>query len=178
MKVFGKRFSDDESGSATVEFVVLFIPFISLVFAVFEAGWLMTRYMMLDRGMDVAVRELRLNIGDLADPTQDKVRDRICEAALILPDCQTTLIVELKKLDMAAAYPKNSPDCFDRAEDAVNPKKGIDPNDELRSEIMFVRACVLVDPIFPGLEFGLLLPKDANGAHQMVTFSAFMNEPL
>ncbi len=42
---------------------------------------------------------------------------------------------------------------------------------------MFVRACMIVDPIFPGLGITLGLQRDNSGGLQMVTYTAFMNEP-
>ena len=42
---------------------------------------------------------------------------------------------------------------------------------------MFVRACMITDPIFPGLGINLGLRKDKSGSYQLVTYTAFMNEP-
>ena len=46
-----------------------------------------------------------------------------------------------------------------------------------RSEIMVIRACLIVDPIFPGMGLGAMLPVDASGGYSIVMQSAFMNEP-
>ena len=64
--------------------------------------------------------------------------------------------------------------CIDRTEE-VEPVINFNPG--ARSEIMFVRACVIVDPIFPGTGIGALLPVDRRGGYAIVTQRAFMNEP-
>ena len=46
-----------------------------------------------------------------------------------------------------------------------------------RSEIMFMRACVVIDPLMPGMGLGLHLPKDTSGGFALVSYSAFVNEP-
>jgi hypothetical protein len=44
-------------------------------------------------------------------------------------------------------------------------------------EMMIIRACAIVDPLFPGTGLGLDLPKDASGGFALVATSAFVNEP-
>ncbi|MEM6474307.1 MAG: TadE family protein [Planctomycetota bacterium] len=168
-----KAYRRNEDGSSTVEFVIIFPAVIALVFGVIESGWLMTRYMMLDRGLDITVRELRLGL--MTNPTHDNIRNSICLHSKILPACETTLIVELVPLD--EFNPRAN--CYPRNEIVPAPVLNVDPTKNLRSTNMFIRACSNVDPMLPGLEFGLLLPKDsATGAHQMISYSAFRNEPI
>lgn len=176
MKRFFSHFRRDQDGSSTVEFVIIFPAVLALVFGVIESGWLMTRYMMLDRGMDITVRGIRLGVGTMADqPDHDAIRASICEYSLILPDCEETLVVQLipeDEFNNAPAY------CYPRNEETPNPVIEVDTTKNVRGEVMYIRACANVDPMLPGLEFGLLLPKDPlTGAHQMISESAFMNEP-
>ncbi|WP_233416695.1 TadE/TadG family type IV pilus assembly protein [Halovulum marinum] len=175
MKQLLRRFFRDRRGASTVEFVIIFPAVIVLVFSVIESGFLMTRYMMLDRGVDIAVRDLRL--GRIDDPVNhDKIRQRICTYARILKDCDTTLIVELVPAASAPAdFPHNAANCLDRS-GTVAPVLSAD--DGGRGDIMYLRACALTEPIVPGLGLGLMLPKDATGAHRMITYTAFMNEPV
>jgi len=172
MKSF-KAFRKDNEGSATVEFVVVFSFLIMLVFSFFEIGWLMTRQMMLDRGLDVAIRDVRL--GRPGAATHDQLRATICEYAAVLQDCERDLVIEQVEMDTTSAYPRNQPNCRDRVDLSVDPVITYTPGG--RETIMFVRACMVIDPIFPGMGIGLQLPKDASGGYQMVSYSAFMNEP-
>ena len=49
-----------EEGSATVEFVIIFPAIMMLLLMSVEVGVMMARGMMLDRGIDVSMRTLRL----------------------------------------------------------------------------------------------------------------------
>ena len=55
-----KRFLRDERATASVEFVMIAPLYLAAVFSVFEAGWLMTKNMMLERGLDQTVRDIRI----------------------------------------------------------------------------------------------------------------------
>ena len=54
------RFRRDENGVATIEFVILFTPMIMMMLMGAEAGLLNLRHAMLERGVDVAMRAVRL----------------------------------------------------------------------------------------------------------------------
>ncbi len=168
-----RRSSRNEEGGATVEFAIIFPVLITAVLAVFESGWLMTRYMMLDRGVDMAVRDLRL--GEANTATHAAMKTSICDYTVVLKDCDTTLVLQVEEYDADKAYPDDQANCYDRITDATKTVISYDPGD--RGKIMFIRACVIVDPFFPGMGIGLRMPKDESGGHQMVSFSAFMNEP-
>jgi Flp pilus assembly protein TadG len=46
----------------------------ALIFSTIEVGWTMVQTIMLERGLDLTVRSLR--IGSLANPTQTLIRQR------------------------------------------------------------------------------------------------------
>ncbi len=165
-------FRADASGAATIEFVIIAPLIFTTVFSVFESGWLMTKYMMLDRGLDMAVREVRLGIE--ADPTHDVIRDKVCEYALILRDCQTSLVLEMVTIDSIADIPSTASTCVDRS---VEDMPAMAFNTGARSEIVYLRACAIVDPIFPGMGLGLQLPKDATGGYALLASAVYVNEP-
>ncbi|HUS55891.1 MAG TPA: pilus assembly protein, partial [Thermohalobaculum sp.] len=70
--------------------------------------------------------------------------------------------------------PQNQANCIDRTE-TILPTMAFSPGG--RDRIMFVRACMIIDPIFPGLGITLGLTKDSSGGFQLVAYTAFMNEP-
>ncbi len=56
----GRRRSPEEDGTATIPFL-LFLPFfMMLVISSLEMGMLMLRHVMLERALDMSVRDLRL----------------------------------------------------------------------------------------------------------------------
>jgi len=166
-------FKHDENASATVEFVIVFPVILWLVFSTLEAGWLMTQQTMLGRGLNLAVREVR--IGEGGTPTYNTIKNSICANAMILRDCQTALHLEMVEL----ANPISSANavCVNRAPAAIAPIVDWVSGSRTTPEIMVLRACFVVDPLIPGAGLGAALPKDATGGFHMVQYSAFANEP-
>jgi len=167
-----RSFIDDQSGNATIEFVIVFPVLMWFVMTIFETGFIATRSVLLERGLDIAVRNLRLG----TDPviTHDTLRRSVCENSQILLNCERDLILEVVEYDAASAYPQNQANCIDRTEE-IEPTITFNPGG--RNRIMFVRACMIIDPIFPGIGITLGLTKDSSGGFQLVAYTAFMNEP-
>jgi len=162
----------DDCGNATMEFCIIMPVLIYILFSLAEAGVLMTRTIMLDRGVDLAIRDLRLGLTPGA--THDDIKNKICDGAFLLTDCRSSVLLELTPVASAASFPAGTANCIDRTSQ-VAPTVNFNPG--ARSEIMFVRACIVVDPLFPGMGLGALLPKDASGGYAIVVQTAFMNEP-
>jgi Flp pilus assembly protein TadG len=89
------RLGRDESGFSTVEFVIIFPLFLAIFLASFESGYMMLRNVMLERSVDLAVRELRL--GDPNPPTDVEFRQQICENTYFVSDCNNRVMVELAR---------------------------------------------------------------------------------
>ncbi|MBL4806239.1 MAG: pilus assembly protein [Rhodobacteraceae bacterium] len=171
-KFLANRFRDycgDESGNPTVEFVMIAPMLFWLTFSVLEIGWINTQKTMLERGLNITVRELRLGL--LADTSNENLKARICENSILLRDCLNVIHIEMLPITQD---PASFPACFDRAED-IDPVTTYNPG--ARSEIMFVRVCVVVDPLMPGMGIATQLHRDASGGLQLIAFSAFTNEP-
>ncbi len=162
----------DESGNATMEFVIVFPLLMFFVLMILESGLIATRSVLLERGLDVATRSLRLG----TDPNMDydTLKARVCDAAGILMNCRRDLLLEVRELDLNSPYPQNQPNCVDRT-GKIAPKITFSPGG--RNRLMFVRACIIIDPIFPGFGLTLGLPRDSSGGLQLVSYTAFMNEP-
>ncbi|ODT65503.1 MAG: hypothetical protein ABS75_31125 [Pelagibacterium sp. SCN 63-23] len=171
----GKRarsFGKDRSGAAAMEFALLVPMLLMIILATLESGWLMVQTIMLDRALDQTVRELR--IGSLANPTQASMRQRICEQALVLSDCENRLSLELFRVQGTSGYPSDAARCINR-NSPIAPVLRFTPGG--RTEVMFVRACFVVSPLTPGIGLGLALPKDETGALRIIAKSGFVNEP-
>lgn len=164
-----------EDGTATVEFVLIFPLFISVFLASFETGLLMVRQTMLERALDIVVRDLRL--GQFPNPSHDTIRDAICDAAVVLPECKKSLKVSLDRVDMATwTLPTDQVVCRDRASN-VDPVTRLDPAALAPREFMLVRICVRADAIFPSTGIAANLDKDGQGGYRLVAASGFVNEP-
>ncbi|MEZ5778179.1 MAG: pilus assembly protein [Paracoccaceae bacterium] len=164
----------EEDGTATIPFVI-FVPFfMAVVVASLEMGILMTRWVMLERALDITVRDLRL--GHLPGISHSDFRDMVCDRSALIPDCKNVLLIELRPVSTVTWAPLNTGAvCVDRG----NP---LDPLDfeftqGAGDQLMLVRACAKFDPIFDTSAVGLDLPKDDTGAYSLVTQTAYVNEP-
>lgn len=163
----------DEQGQASIEFVIIFPLFVMVMLVGIEAGMMLARHAMLERAVDISVRNLRL--GHWPEPTHKQLRDEICTHTTIIPDCRSNLLLELVPVDTASwQMPAQPPACVDRAEE-IEPVT--DFVEGAGNQIMLVRACVVIDPFFPTTPLGLQLPLDASGGFQMVSLASFVNEP-
>ncbi len=172
MRRLFRRYRTDDEGSTTIEFVIVFPMIMWFVMTIFETGFIATRMVMLEHGLDMASREIRL--GSTAVTTHEGLKFSICDNAGILVDCERDLILEVVEMDLASDYPANQPNCADRTGD-IEPT--INFTNGGRSRIMFIRACMIIDPLFPGHGITLGLTRDASDGLQLVAYSAFMNEP-
>lgn len=172
-KVWLRRSAREEGGTSTVPFV-LFVPlFMTMVMSSTEMGTLLFRQVMLERGLDMTVRDLRL--GTWVPATSTDLKRRICNYAGIIPSCMNALLVELRPVSKATWAPLSSgPVCVDRSA-AVQPVTTFIAGTS--NDLMLVRACVKFVPIFPTNGFGFGMPKDNTGAYALVSSTAFVNEP-
>ncbi len=175
----GRR-ARDEDGASTVAFVLIFPVFIGIVLAGAEAGWLMTRYMMVERGVDIAMRDVRLGLaGD--EVTYTELVDRICDATSVVDDCSTNLVVATQVLedDAEAVDPDPAP-CFDNSFSASE-IASFNPADEYEeaetSQTVVVKVCAVVQPIFKDFGLSAVLRLDGAGGFPIRTASAFKHEP-
>lgn len=85
------------------------------------------------------------------------------------------MLIELTPLNPATwEMPTSGTPCVDRQEE-ITPFVNFAAGTE--NEIMLVRACVIVDPIFATSGFGAKLDRLPGGGFQMTASSAFVNEP-
>lgn len=162
----------NRSGATAVEFALVVPLFLSLVFSTFEAGWMVVNATVLDRALDTTVRQIRIGSSS-APTTQDQIRTAVCAQAAIFVDCAKSLIIEMTDVS-SGTFPTNNTVCVDRAS-AVAPV--VSYSSGQRGSIMYVRACLVSNPLTPALGLALSLPKDGKGGYYLVSSSAFINEP-
>ena len=169
-----RRFGRDEDGNATVEFAVLFPFFIFMFCAAVELGMITFRHSMLERGLDLAVRDVRLTTG--ANFQHDDIKDMTCEYAGFLPDCDSQLHLEMQPLDMRNfSAPSRDARCMDITQ-VANPIRQFSNGQQ--NQLMVLRACYVFSPVFPLTGLGRHLDWDGSGNAWMIATSAFVQEPL
>lgn len=162
-----------EKGAATVEFVIVFPFFLGVFLSGYEVAIMNMRAVMVERAMDIAVRNIRLSSG--AELDYDMVVSDICRDAFLIPDCENTMMIELIEVDKANWNGmQHRAECVQRGQSMqplVKFKNG------QQNQLMLMRICAVVDPVFPGVGVGRTMPRDASGGYQIISTSAFVNEP-
>ncbi|WP_458791033.1 TadE/TadG family type IV pilus assembly protein [Yoonia sp. MH D7] len=171
-----QRFFRRNDGSATIELVILLPVFMMLFMSAYEGGMISMRHMMMERGLDLAVRDVR--IGKVRDPKHEDLKKQICDYAQIIPDCQKQLQLEMTLMDVRAWSDElDGPIlCIDRDEDT-------DPDDISyangdNNQLMVLQVCVLFDPVVPTTGLGKSIPKQSGGAYALTATTAFVMEPF
>ncbi|WP_371154735.1 TadE/TadG family type IV pilus assembly protein [Jannaschia sp. 2305UL9-9] len=174
-QVFSRGPDNREDGAATVEFVILLPVFLAVFLSSFEASLLLSRQVMLERGVDVAVRQVRLD--SRSTVSQNALRNEVCAIAKILPDCETNLLVELQEIDTVTYdLPSTAQPCVNR-ETSVTPAAEFEA--DRASKLILMRACFAVDPFMPGAGLGTQLVTDVDGSSmRIVAATAFVVEPV
>lgn len=173
------RFARCEKGVTSLEFVIAFPIFFGFFLMTVESGLVSAQHVMLERGVDVAVRDVR--IGQMPIPSRPTLRARICEAARIIPDCENQLEIELLLRDPRAwTAVDERVSCIDRGavtQPVVTFTNGGNNN------LMVLRACVRIDPLLPTTGLGKAIVDNnsssaAGGSYALVAHSAFVIEPF
>jgi Flp pilus assembly protein TadG len=174
-----RAFRDDEKGLIALEFVVLFPVFLIFLMSAIELSMITVRQTMLDRGLDMTMREVR--IGTEQNYTHDQVRDRICEGAVVFDDCNKLLRLEMIHSDPRDYTPlPNIVDCVvvlneGEHDETLNPVREF--TNGQANQFMIVRACILYEPSFPTSLMALVRQRDAAGRSALVAVSSFTQEP-
>ncbi|MBV7410191.1 TadE/TadG family type IV pilus assembly protein [Maritimibacter sp. DP1N21-5] len=162
-----------EEGNATIEFVILFPAIMTLFLSAFEISIYLARSVLLERALDISVRQLRL--GTLAPKTAAELRDHICNGTLIFPDCIAATTIELTPISTSTwQFPANTIACVDRNAE-IQPAMNV--NFGQANDVMIVRACTVLDPFFATTPWVMGLPLDASGGYNIAAASTFVNEP-
>lgn len=175
MKIFSKlwRKTRREEGNATVEFVLVFPVFILLFVSIFELGLMTIRITVLESGLDKAMRDIRLGTSETY--SRQDIRDRVCSYAGLLRECDKNLLMEMLVINRGNfVLPPGRAKCINRNENA-------DPVTQFEngapSDLMFIRACYVIEPLFPTFGMGASISKDPSGRVQLVASSIFAQEP-
>jgi hypothetical protein len=138
-----------------------------------ELGTVTIRHTMLERGLDKAVRTVRLNQNENLDHAA--LKQMICDNAGILPNCMDTLHLEMVSLDMMNwVEPPAGTDCMDIAEPVTPVRNFVVGSNQ---QMMLLQACYKYRPITPAGTIISSLAKDAQGFTALVSTSAFVHEP-
>lgn len=160
-----------EDGTASIEFALIVPVFLTIFTASFESGFAMLRLNLLQHGLDVTMRELRL--GRMTNPTQDKIKQMICNNMTMVDNCSDNLLVEITPI-ANWAFPTTNVTCRD-LQSTVIPVVNLSIGQQ--NQLMLVRACLVQDMIFATSGLAMSLPENHDGDFNLIAVSAYVNEP-
>ncbi|NRB35074.1 MAG: pilus assembly protein [Rhodobacteraceae bacterium] len=164
---------DDEGGVNSIEFAILFPLFLFFLVAALEISWLAVRVAMFERGVDFAIREIRLSTGTA--PNYAEVKTLICEQAKSIENCSDHLRLEMINVD-----PRNwngvlaDATCSDQSEE-INPPDPLSVG--IENELMIMRACARLLPLVPAMGIAQFFNLGADDRFQVYSLNAFVQEP-
>ncbi len=183
-------FLADERGTATIEFVFI-IPIVMIIFfASFESSYYMVRHVMMERSVDLVVRDIRLGKLDYLK-TQSQaaqhaaLKNLICGTSILsdVGTCVDSMKIWMQAINTADFEMKAPPrDCVDRLE-TIDPLAPGPPATDFKlgddNEIMLLRICLKAEPMFPttAVGAGLIANGEDDGSYALFTTSVFVNEP-
>jgi hypothetical protein len=177
-----RRFLADETGTASIEFVYIVPVIMTLFMGSFESSLYMIRHVMLERSVDIVVRDIRL--GRLDGLTHADLKEMICETSALVEsvaDCVTAMKIWMQPIDTANFVMVPPPrTCVDNVQDIkpIDNPTGSEFEFGTDNEIMLIRICLKEDPMFPTSTLGATMIKDeADGLYAMVSTTVFVNEP-
>ncbi|KQI69425.1 hypothetical protein AN189_03125 [Loktanella sp. 3ANDIMAR09] len=161
-----------EDGSASVPFLIVAPAFFFIFVNAFEIQVHSVRQVMVDRALDLAVRDVR--VGYLKKPTHDDLTARICYYSKVIENCERDIRLEMIKVDPRNwVTPAASAPCRDREEEETDfPIGSLENND-----LMILRVCVLFDPTFNYAGVGRKVVEPGQEYYALRAASSYVVEP-
>lgn len=122
-RLFARRVRRDESGATAVEFSLLAVPFMGLVFFIMEHGYNTFIVSSLDTATDRVARQIMIGNAQAQGLTLGAVRNQICNEIRGGSGCLGRMFVSVRGLS-AASFSGASLAQFDNAQNAFCPGSG------------------------------------------------------
>lgn len=168
------RLRRSEDGAVTIPTLMWLPLFIMIMAASVELCVLVFKQTLLDRGVDLTTRIMRLGIAPM--PSHDTLKRSICTNIAFVPGCMDNLAVEVFSVDTTTWTASNSNSAL--CTDALS-SEPISPQLERggSNQLMILRACLKVDVMMEANPLAEALVHDASGQTALISVTAFVNEP-
>lgn len=174
-----KKFRKDKKGVTAIEFSLFFPLILILSFYILETSWYYTRFVLFDSAVRGLTRQIYIGAVQAGGLTVNDVKDIICDDYILANnDCQQKLVLELTELTSLASLPSDGVDCI-----AVDPSNNsiispvVDYDLGTGGSVVFVRACLTTDFLLPGIGLALNIDETNTGLFNIISKTAFINEP-
>ena len=159
----------DRRGSTAVEFGLLIVPFFFLISIICEQGLIMLMDYSLQRGTEAASRQIRINTAI----TKEQFRRAVCQAAVVLPDCEASLTLQVQNAASFRQLTNVSGEVFEPGE--IN--SAVRVRATYRWPLIFSKY-VQLNGAQPGeVQWNFLSDPADPGFHRITGIAVFRNEP-
>lgn len=170
-----RRFAKAREGATAVEFALIAVPFLGLIFGILELGMVFMVSTTLDNATESAAREIRTGQLQGEKGTVATFKTKVCgEMSWLGSGCNDSLYLQVKKFpkfsDVAIVDPKTPEDLENMK---TKPEEYFVPGGP--QDIIVVRAYYEWDLITPLLNKGL---ETIDGKRLIVSTVTFRNEPF
>lgn len=172
-----RKFRKNKDGVAAIEFAFLMPIFLILSFYILETSWYFTRVVMFDNAIRTLTKDIYIGAVSTSGLTADQLEDQICNDFFLAgTGCRSNLVLELTEVTDFTALPNDNTECvtFDTNNVPIRPL--VDFQVGIGSSVIFLRACYSTEFLLPGIGFALNVGT-VNGRHNIVSSTAFINEP-
>ena len=166
------RFGASARGATAVEFSIVALPFLMLLFAVLELGLIFMISTSLEDSTGDVARRIRTGEMQTTGVTAASFKQQLCDEIILLNDCATRLKVDVRTFDQF--------DDMDEIEDPINEEGEFDDSATTfqpggAEDIVLVRAYYKWTLITPLMNESLQSLSD--GSRLITASVAFRNEP-
>jgi Flp pilus assembly protein TadG len=166
------RFGHDDNGATAVEFGLVAVPFLMLLFGIIAVGMFFFTTFSLENAVETAARPIRTGEAQVAGLTKDQFKANVCSLLPVYVDCGSALRVNVQSFAVNAII--SPPACVDAGGALVAPAdtKYITGT---ANEIVLVTACLQYS--FAGQIPFLQLGTMADGSALIQASITFKTEP-
>jgi Flp pilus assembly protein TadG len=166
---FLARLAARRDGGTAVEFALVSIPFLALLFAIIETGLMFFVSQMLDGAASVAARDIRTGQAQKVNMSHDEMRALICQGMVSLVGCPDNLYLDVRSYSSFNAVTLGSP--LDGDGKFTNLQYSLGNS----SDVVVIRAYYTWPSFFHLLPTASSLP---DGKRLLSAVLAFRNEPF
>lgn len=119
-----KSFAESDSGAAAVEFTMVAIPFLVLIFSIFEQGMQILGHKVLDAGVNSIARQIKTGQITAANTTESEFKTALCNDPLMFMfDCDrlSVDVQVLASFESPDAAPTNDDGSLDTTDFGFSP---------------------------------------------------------
>ncbi|MEX0589808.1 MAG: TadE/TadG family type IV pilus assembly protein [Xanthobacteraceae bacterium] len=166
-----QKFARRKDGTAVIEFAIVIVPFLALMFAIIETALVFYAGQVLETAAADSARLIMTGQAQKQTFTEAQFKSDVCGRLLALFNCDAGVKIDVKKYASFPGSIQTPP--LDADGDLDTSSFGFQPG--VQGDIVVVRV-VYEWPTFVR-QFGLDLATLPNGKHLLMSTAAFRNEP-